>query len=261
VRPVLAPTSVADTFATTVEAFNIAEQYQTPVILLSDGEIGQRKEVVDPIDTAALRVVERRRPSPRELESYARYAVTDSGVSPISEPGMAGGSYLASGIEHNEHGAPSSSGAVHARMNDKRFRKLDALTRWRDAVKIVGDPDAPIALVAWGSLAGVAREALALAERQGVRAKLLAPTLLYPVPHSAYADFFASVQTGLVVEQSHQGQLYRLLRMCLTLPGGVTSFARSGANPFTPIEIADRLAALAQQLQRAQVPELEAAID
>ena len=261
VRPVLAPTSVADTFATTVEAFNIAEQYQTPVILLSDGEIGQRKEVVDPIDTAALRIVERRRPTPRELEAYARYAVTESGVSPISEPGMAGGSYLASGIEHNEHGAPSASGVVHARMNDKRFRKLDPLTRWRGAVKIYGDPEAPIALVAWGSVAGVGREALALAERKGVRTKFLVPTLLYPVPHAAYADFFASVQTGLVVEQSHQGQLYRLLRMFVTLPSGVTSFARSGANPFTPIEIADRLAALAQQLQRARVSELEVAID
>ena len=52
VRPVLAPTSVADTFAVTVEAFNLAERYQTPVILLSDQEIAQRKETVDPIDTA-----------------------------------------------------------------------------------------------------------------------------------------------------------------------------------------------------------------
>src|SRR6185369_5010542 len=52
VRPVLAPTSVADTFRVTVEAFNIAEQYQTPVIVLSDGEIAQRKEIVEPIDTS-----------------------------------------------------------------------------------------------------------------------------------------------------------------------------------------------------------------
>jgi len=260
-RPVLAPTSVADTFAMTIEAFNIAEQYQTPVVLLSDGEIGQRKEVVDPIDTSAISIVGRRRPSLHELESYARYVNTESGISPISEPGMAGGAYLASGIEHNEYGAPTASGAIHARMTEKRFRKLEPLTRWRGAARVYGDPQAPVAMVAWGSVAGIAREALKLAQQNGVQAKLFVPMLLYPIPQAAYADFFSSVQTGLVVEQSHQGQLYRLLRMFLTLPSGLASFARSGANPFTPTEIADRLGALAQQLQRARVPELQVAID
>src|SRR5579859_4902179 len=143
VRPVLAPTSVADMFPVTVEAFNIAEQYQTPVVLLSDGEIGQRKEVVDPIDASAVSIVDRRRPSPHELESYVRYATTESRISPISQPGMPGGSYLASGIEHNEHGAPTASGAIHARMNTKRIAKFDPLTRWRHAVTVTGDPHAP----------------------------------------------------------------------------------------------------------------------
>jgi 2-oxoglutarate ferredoxin oxidoreductase subunit alpha len=261
VRPVLAPTSVADMFPVTVEAFNIAEQYQTPVVLLSDGEIGQRKEVVDPIDASAVSIVDRRRPSPRELESYVRYAATESRISPISQPGMPGGSYLASGIEHNEHGAPTASGAIHARMNTKRIAKFDPLTRWRHAVTVTGDPHAPIGLIAWGSVAGVAREALRLAEGSGIRAKLLVPTLLFPIPQGDYSDFLASVQAGLIVEQSHQGQLYRLLRMYVTLPDSLVSFARSGANPFTPTEIAERLAALAQQLQRSRVPELQVAVD
>ena len=261
VRPVLAPTSVADTFATTIDAFNIAEQYQTPVILLSDGEIGQRKEIVDPIDAAAVSIVERRRPTARELEGYTRYAMTDSGISPISEPGMAGGNYLASGIEHNERGAPTANGVMHARMNDKRIRKLDPLARWPAAAAVSGDPEARLALVAWGSVAGVAREALRLAERRGLRVKLLVPRLLYPVPQSAYAEFLASVDSGLVVEQSHQGQLYRLLRMFLNLPDGLLPLARSGSNPFMPSELVDRLAVLAQQLQHARVPELQVAID
>ena len=132
VRPVLAPTSVADTFSLTVEAFNIAEQYQTPVILLSDQEIAQRKETVDPIDTAQFRVIDRRRPTAADLEKYERFKLTESGISPISHPGMPGGNYLASGIEHNERGAPTASGALHARMNEKRIRKLDPLKRRRD---------------------------------------------------------------------------------------------------------------------------------
>ena len=261
VRPVLAATGVADIFATTVEAFNIAEEYQTPVILLSDGEIGQRKEVVDPIDTSTFTIVERRKPSPHELEHYVRYALTESGVSPISEPGMRGGTYLAAGIEHNEEGVPTSSGAMHARMNEKRIRKLDPLARWGSAVSVFGDRDAPIGLIAWGSVAGIAREALERADRLGVHAKLLVPRLLFPVPQPAYDDFFGSIRGGFVIEQSHQGQLYRLLRMYVNVPRGVTSLARSGANPFTPIEIAELLATGALQLQRSRVPEMEAAID
>jgi 2-oxoglutarate ferredoxin oxidoreductase subunit alpha len=261
VRPVLAPTTVADIFATTVEAFNLAEEFQTPVIVLSDGELGQRKEVVDPIDTSKYRLVERRRPTPPELESYQRFTLTESGVSPISEPGLEGGNYLASGIEHNESGAPTASGAMHARMNDKRIRKFSPLHTRRDLFDIYGPADAQIAMVSWGSVAGVAREALAVAERSGVRAKLLVPRLLYPVAQRVYHDFFASVRAGFVVEQSHQGQLYRLLRMFVDVPRGFESIARSGSNPFTPAELAERLRDFAIALQRSRMPELETHLD
>jgi 2-oxoglutarate/2-oxoacid ferredoxin oxidoreductase subunit alpha len=260
-RPVLAPTTVADTFATTVEAFNIAEQFQTPVIVLSDGDIGQRKEVVDPIDTAAFRVVDRRRPTPVELERYQRFAITESGVSPISAPGLAGGNYLASGIEHNEAGAPTASGAIHARMNEKRIRKLTPLKGRRDLFDVYGDPHATIGVVSWGSVAGVAREALARAAKHGVSAKLLVPRLLYPVAAQVYEEFFASVRAGFVLEQSHQGQLFRLLRMFVDVPRGIDSFARSGSNPFTPAEVVERLSDCAIGIQRARMPELEPQLD
>jgi 2-oxoglutarate ferredoxin oxidoreductase subunit alpha len=257
VRPVLAPTTVANMFDTTVEAFNIAEEFQTPVIVLSDGDIGQRKEVVDPIDTSRFHLVERRRPTGPELENYQRFALTESGISPISEPGMEGGNYLASGIEHNEAGAPTASGAMHARMNEKRIRKFAPLRNRRDLFNVYGDPRADIAMVSWGSVSGVAREALAMAEQKGIRAKLLVPRLLYPVAQAVYEDFFASVRGGFVVEQSHQGQLYRLLRMFIDMPRGFESMARSGSNPFIPGELAERLADLTVALQRSRLPELE----
>jgi 2-oxoglutarate ferredoxin oxidoreductase subunit alpha len=93
VRPVLAPTTVADSFDVTVEAFNIAEEYQTPVILLSDQELAQRKEIVAPIDTSRFRIVHRREPTKDELVDYHRFRFTDSGISPLSDPGMPGGNY------------------------------------------------------------------------------------------------------------------------------------------------------------------------
>ena len=144
VRPVLAPTSVADMFATTVEAFNIAEHYQTPVILLSDGEIGQRKEVVDAIDTSRLTIVDRRRPSPRELETYVRYALTESGISPISEPGMAGGN-LPRGRDRAQRARRADRQRRHARDDEReahpQARSADGLARRRHGHRRSGRAD------------------------------------------------------------------------------------------------------------------------
>ncbi len=249
VRPVLAPTCVADTFDLTVEAFNLAEQYQTPVILLSDQEIAQRKEVIDPIDTASYVVHERRLPDATELESYERFRLTESGVSPISHPGMPGGNYLGAGIEHDAHGNPSASGRVHALMNEKRRRKLEPLLRREDLFEVVGDPRAPLALVSWGSSAGVCREACARAAAAGLQVKLLVPKLLFPIAEDIFRGFFTGVEAGLVVEQSHLGQFYRVMRMYVDVPAGVVPFCRSGSNPFRPEEIVAALQEHARQLQ------------
>ena len=102
---------------------------------------------------------------------------------------------------------------MHARMNEKRIRKLNPLKARRDLFDVYGDPYAAVGVIAWGSVAGVAREALRRAEQHGIHAKLLVPRLLYPVAQQVYEEFFASVRAGFVVEQSHQGQLFRLIRM------------------------------------------------
>jgi 2-oxoglutarate ferredoxin oxidoreductase subunit alpha len=241
IRPVLAPTCVADTFDVTVEAFNVAEHYQTPVIVLSDQDIAQRKEVIDLIDTSRFTLIDRLQPTVAELSPYQRFRITPSGISPISHPGMEGGNYLGAGIEHTEHGDPTASGRVHQQMSDKRIRKLDALRARDDLFVLHGDPGAPLALIAWGSIAGICREALQIATAKGLRVKLLVPHLLFPVNEGVYRRFFAGVRAGLVVEQSHLGQLYRVLRMALDVPPVMASFCRPGANPFAPAEIVRRL--------------------
>jgi len=253
IRPVLAPVSAEDMFPITIEAFNLAEHYQTPVIILSDQEVGQRKETAEPIDAASITLVERRRPAEKELERYTRFRFTETGISPISHPGMKGGNYLASGIEHNEQGAPTANGEMHSRMNDKRLKKFNPLKQRRDLFIVDGSADAPLGLVSWGSVAGAAIEAFQIAVRQGLRVKLLVPRLLYPVSEEIYQEFFASLTRGLVVEQNHQSQLFRLLRMFVDVPEGVVSFARSGANPITPAGILDKLRRAVMELQRRRV--------
>jgi 2-oxoglutarate ferredoxin oxidoreductase subunit alpha len=248
IRPILAPISVADMFGVTVEAFNIAEQYQTPVIVLSDQEIAQRKDIIDQIDTTGFKLIDRVKPTEQELTGgYTRFKLTESGVSPITHPGLRGGAYLAAGIEHNEKGDPTSSGEMHERMNDKRLRKLNPLKERADLFIIEGDADAELGVISWGSVAGVALEAVRAARARGIKVKLLVPKLLYPIADQVYADFFASLTRCLVVEQSHQGQLHRLIRMWVDVPHEFLSLARSGANPISPALVTAKLAAFSNQ--------------
>jgi 2-oxoglutarate ferredoxin oxidoreductase subunit alpha len=144
-------------------------------------------------------------------------------------------------------------------MNEKRLRKLDPLKRRRDLFLQEGDPRAALAVIAWGSVAGVAREGVRLAWREGIDVKLLVPKLIYPVGEEVYAEFLKGVTAGLVVEQSHQGQLYRVLRMFLDLPRGMAPFARSGALPILPTAIVERLRERVLELQGQHVAELEPA--
>jgi 2-oxoglutarate ferredoxin oxidoreductase subunit alpha len=253
-RPVLSPMDVADTFPVTVEAFNIAERYQTPVIILSEQEIAQRKEAIDRPVTEGVVIEERRKPNEHELEHYVRFRLTESGVSPISHPGMPGGNYLASGIEHTESGAPTATGSIHATMNEKRLRKLTPLKSRADLFVKAGPANAPLGVIAWGSLSGLALEALELAGRAGLQVKVLVPRLLYPVAEEVYREFFASVKRGLVIEQSHQGQLHRIIRMYVDVPKGLESFARSGSNPISPAEIVERLRQQARAILEERQP-------
>jgi 2-oxoglutarate ferredoxin oxidoreductase subunit alpha len=120
-----------------------------------------------------------------------------------------------------------------------------------------GDHDAPIGLIIWGSVAGVALEAVRQAREEGLEVKLLMPKLLFPVAEEIYQDFFASVTRGLVVEQSHQGQLYRVIRMYVNVPSGVESLTRSGSNPIVPGEVLDRVRQMALAVQRKRKYEPE----
>ena len=98
-----------------------------------------------------------------------------------------------------------------------------------------------IGVISWGSIAGVALEAVRSARAQGVDVKLLIPKLLYPVAEEIYREFFASLRHCLVVEQSHQGQLHRIIRMWVNVPQNFTAMAKSGANPITPDEVLQRI--------------------
>ena len=173
-RFVIAPDSVEDCFYQMVNAFNLAEKYQMPVIVLTDQAMSERVETIRPIDPNRIKVMDRLVPQLGEDHSgdgYKRYALTEDGVSPMALPGMRGGHYVAEGLEHNELGAPNYSPEMHRAMTEKRYRKVETARRdLRDwsVVDEWGDPGAEIGIIGWGSTKGTVREAMARAMREGI---------------------------------------------------------------------------------------------
>jgi len=232
---VLACNSVADCLGTTQWAVQLAEVLQTPAIVLSDQFLGQARSVVDrPVDMPAGCD---RATAAAATPGYKRYAITDSGVSPMAIPGTAGLAYTADGLEHAERGTPSSQASDHFIQLDKRRRKLESHdygTRWAD---VEGDPRAECAIITFGSCTGPVREALALAAADGVSARLISLRLLAPMPVEQLATALDGVTRLLVIEQNHSAQLHKYLRAECDLPGRVTSLHRPGALQFSPGEI------------------------
>jgi 2-oxoglutarate ferredoxin oxidoreductase subunit alpha len=230
---VLAPQSVTDCLFTTQWATHLAETLQAPAIVLSDQFMGQARAAIPrPADLAFVGT----RAVAREINgAYKRYAAAANGVSPMALPGTRGGQYTADGLTHTERGTPTSSADVHLAQLDKRRDKLDQHNYGDHWATIEGDGD--LAVLTWGSVTGAAREAIALARREGIAARLVAPRLLSPVRPREMQAALAGAKRVLIVEQSHGAQFHRYLRAYYELAGQVQVFNRAGPLPITAAQI------------------------
>jgi len=232
-RIVVAPNSVADCLTATQWAVHLAEALQSPAIVLSDQFFGQTRAVVD--RPAEVAFAGQRLTAAANTEGYRRYALTESGISPMAIPGTPGIAYTADGLSHTERGIPSSGAKDHAAQLAKRERKLlghEYGEYWAD---IEGDGDT--AVVTFGSSTGPAREALARATADGVRTRLVSMRLLAPAQPDKLAAALAGVKRVLVVEQNYGGQFLKYLRSEFQMPGEVRSFRRPGPLPIRAEEV------------------------
>jgi len=230
---VVAPNSVADCVFTAQWATHLAETLQTACIMLSDQFMGQTRAIIDrPADIA---FVSGGRQLASKSETYFRYAVNDSGISPMSLPGTPGCQYTGDGLEHNPEGNPSSRAEDHIQQLDKRKRKLDQFNygdHWADrtgAGKTI--------VITWGSSTGAVQEALEILQAEGHGVRLLSLRLLSPIQPERMRDALDGVTKILVVEQSHGAQFYHYLRAFYELPGEIRSMAIPGPLMIKPSDV------------------------
>jgi 2-oxoglutarate ferredoxin oxidoreductase subunit alpha len=240
-RAVLACSDVEDCFHATVEAFNIAEEFQLPVLVLSDQSVGQRKETIS-AEALKHEVRDRLKPSEKDLEKYERYRDTPTGVSPMSVPGLKGGTYQTNGLEHDAEGRPNSLYLTHETMNAKRYRKMRPIRERYQSCRRYGPGRADIGVLCWGSSGGPVQEAVAAAAARGESVAAFVPRSIYPFPKKAFEEFLAGVGELLVVELSYTAQFYKYLRTFLDLPADRTHvFKRSGGKELTAAEVLEEI--------------------
>jgi 2-oxoglutarate ferredoxin oxidoreductase subunit alpha len=238
---VLAPADVEDCFRATVAAFNIAEQYQIPVIVLADQYIAQRRVSLS-MPRTDFEVEDRLVPAEDELKDYKRYLDTPSGVSPMTSPGMKGGEYQTNGLEHDEHGYPTSMHLLHEKMNQKRYRKLYPLREAYSFFRQYGAEEAEVGILCWGSAKGPVKEAVQRANARGEKVAAFIPQVLYPFPKHEFESFLCHVKEFIVIELSFSAQFYKYLRTFLELPERHTYvFKRSGGKNLTVTEIEEKI--------------------
>lgn len=219
-RIVLAPTSVRDCFWTMVDAFNLAEEFQVPVILLQDTVLAVRTESIPPPDLDSVQIVNRRTfvyegeasEAASAPDQYLRYKITEDGVSPVAIPGTPGGAYVATGLEHTQASHTTSDPRNHSAMMEKRFRKLAFAVRQAPDPVEHGDPGADVGILTWGSTFGQVVEAIdRLARDHGIRAHALAPRMLWPLPTGQIDPFLEGKRLVLVPEVNFSGQFAQIL--------------------------------------------------
>jgi 2-oxoglutarate ferredoxin oxidoreductase subunit alpha len=216
-RIVVAPGDINECFFEMFNAFNLAEKYQVPVIVLYDKYIGESYVSTPVFDTAGLRVSRGKLLSQEDLArsgEYKRYAVTEDGISPRVIPSMKSGEHVATSYEHNECGFYEESPEGVVKMADKRSRKYasiqnDGGINW---CKTIGDADADITVVTWGSNKGPILEALQMLKNDGIKANLLQILYVWPFSAELVSGYLKKAKNTIIVEANKTGQLKSLIR-------------------------------------------------
>jgi 2-oxoglutarate ferredoxin oxidoreductase subunit alpha len=237
-RIVLAPTNVEGCYRCAGKAFEMAEDYQTPVIVLLDLYLSNRYETVvppktNPFKPKAVPVVDGTGP-------FKRFAPTPSHISPRAIPGQKGGVHTVTGLEHNELGRPSDLPSMHESMSAKRHLKLDAALKHPDFTvsKRFGDTGkVSVGLLGWGSTFGEILEAMYGAHAEGITCSAMKVVMLSPLPTAEIAAFFDDCDVVIIPELNYEGQFAALV--CGAIGRSAVRLTRATGAPFEVAEILD----------------------
>ncbi|MHC4196488.1 MAG: 2-oxoacid:acceptor oxidoreductase subunit alpha [Planctomycetota bacterium] len=241
-RAILAPGTAEEAFYTMGKAFNLAERYQTPVIVMSDQHLADSCWTIDNLDINRITIDRGEFLTEKDLanitDEYKRHAITDSGISPRVLPGTSGALVVTDSDEHDEEGHLTEDLDIRVRMVQKRMKKLEGLRGEIAPPEIYGRKNAKTLLIGWGSTYGAIREAVDTMNRggDGGSAAMMHINELWPFPSLEVARAIEKFKRCFVVENNATGQLARIIRAETgeTVTGNILKY---DGLPFSPEQI------------------------
>ena len=245
-KVVIAPSTMEEAFFDTIQAFNIAEELQLPVILMTDLQLSLGKQSVEPFDYSKIEI-RRGKIVIDDLEEAAdkayfkRYEDTEDGVSPRVLPGTLHGIHHVTGVEHDETGKPSEATGNRQTQMDKRFRKLESLKFDNPVYVNAPHEEAEILLVGFNSTRGAIEEVQERLNAQGMKVNHAHIRLVHPFPSAEMAPLVAQSKKVIVVENNYTGQLANIMKMNIGGHDKIATITKYNGTPFLPGELENRV--------------------
>jgi 2-oxoglutarate ferredoxin oxidoreductase subunit alpha len=239
---VVAPSTIEECFYDMIEAFNVAEEYQIPVIVATDLQLSLGKQSCEMLDFDRIQInrgklVEGELPPLEEHRMFKRYELTEDGISPRVLPGMKNGIHHVTGVEHDQEGRPAEGPANRAKMMEKRLGKIRSL-RVTNAVKVHAEAqDADIVIVAMGSTGGTIEEARSRLTQEGVKTAHVTVRQMFPFPSELLEPHLKSAKQIMVLENNATGQLANLIKQNLGYHDKIRNVLKYDGTPFLPSEV------------------------
>ena len=234
----LAPWSVQECLDLTIKAFNLAEEYRTPVIVLSDAILAHLREVVRVPDPEEIVIVERKRPEVPP-EEFLPFKADESLVPPMATLGK-GYKIHYTGLSHDERGYPTDDPENYKKLIERITAKI------RNNVKKIASwdmkyiEDAEMILISYGSSARAVLQACINARKQGHKVGFLRLITIWPFTEELIKKISENVSKILVLEQN-MGQVLHLVKEAVGNRAEIYFYSKLGGEPFTPHEILEQI--------------------
>ena len=234
-RIVLAPGDGKEVFEMTMQAFNLAEKYQTPVVVLVDKNICEDDQSFEYFDTSAYKV-DRGNFTTEKVDDYKRYALEADGISKRSVPGS-GNWFLTNSDEHNAYGYSDEEADNRIEQHGKRMTKLVTCAK-NDMQKpqLFGPADADLTIVSWGSNKGAILQAM----KEFPNVNFLHTTWMSPFPADEVKKVLSGAKSLLLIENNYTAQFAGLIREQTGIEIE-NKFLKYDGRPFFVEEISDKL--------------------
>jgi 2-oxoglutarate/2-oxoacid ferredoxin oxidoreductase subunit alpha len=254
-RVVLTPRNVEECFFFTMEAFNIAEKYQVPVIVATDLYMGMNKQTVESIDFDKFHINRGKLISDEQLAelekgAFKRFDITaEDGISYRSIPGQPNGRFVAMGNESDEVGVEMEDPIMRVQQMDKRAKKLLGFNDV-EGFTYEGPENAELLLVDFGSVGGVQREAAAQLRAEGVNVGHLQVARMLPFATEEIKPFIQAAKKVLVTELNSTGQLKTVLKTFVGEHEKYESCLKYSGDPFLVSEVYAKAKEVADTLKK-----------